>query len=254
MSHIPVVFIHAHPDDEAIFTGGTMAMLAAAATPVVLLTLTSGELGTPEPGFEDLGARRRAETIEACQTLGVDDVRFCGWPDSGLYGENPDGLCRAPLDAVVSRIVAELEPLGPVAALVGYDDHGIYGHPDHLVVHHATHAAAEALGVRTVYEATVDREYLHFVETHVVVDAGLGERPIGRGLASTDLGSPTLEIDCAIDVHQVIDAKRAALAAHTSQLPADAPVFELGQANFAAVYGWEWYRRTGPATVIDDLA
>ena len=57
----------------------------------------------------------------------------------------------------------------------------------------------------------------------------------------------------SLDVSAVLEPKRAALAAHSSQLPADAPVFELGQANFAAVYGWEWYRRVGPPSVFDEL-
>ena len=147
---------------------------------------------------------------------------------------------------------------GQLDAIVTYDDHGIYGHPDHIAAHEAAHLAAAIHATEfgtapTVYESTVDREYLHFVETHVVVDAS-GGRPTNRGLASTNLGLSTLEIDATVDVASVINRKRAALAAHASQLPDDAPLFELGEANFAAVYGLEWYRRVGPPTALDELA
>ena len=186
------------------------------------------------------------------------DVSFLDYQDSGLHGENNAGLAaQDPLKAAAA-IAASLENAeSPVDAVVGYDANGIYGHPDHVAVYRITQALADLLETRsgtrpTIYESTVDREYLHFVETHVVVDAQ-GGRPIGRGLSATDLGSATLEIDVSIDVSSVLEPKRAALAAHSSQLPADAPMFELGQANFAAVYGWEWYRRVGPVGVLDQL-
>ena len=155
-----------------------MALLADAGHRVVLVVATSGELGVPEPGVTSLGASRQAETLECCRALGVDDkdVVFLGFADSGLHAENPDGFCHrgtdvaahALCDAVTDRVGDRID------AFVTYDDHGIYGHPDHIQVHLATLAAAERLGVETVYEVSVDREYLHFVETHVVVEAGLG--------------------------------------------------------------------------------
>ena len=248
-----MVFLHAHPDDEAIFTGGTMAMLAAAGHRVVLLVATSGELGVPHGPEGDLAATRRTETIECCQALGVDDVIFLGFGDSGLHGENEHGLIHQPLGAVVDATRNAIAPYGPIGAFVSYDDHGIYGHPDHVRVHEVGQALGDSSAVATLYESTVDREYLHFVETHVVVEAGLGDRPIGRGLAATDLGLPSLLIDLAIDVGDRLDQKRAAMAAHESQLPADAPAFALGQQNFAAVYGYEWYVRHGPAGALDQL-
>jgi len=87
----------------------------------------------------------------------------------------------------------------------------------------------------------------------VVVEAGLGQRPLGRGLAASDLGMPSLLIDLTLDVSTVLDHKRRAMAAHASQLPADAPAFALGQQNFSAVYGYEWYVRHGPAGPLDLL-
>ncbi len=247
-----IVFVHAHPDDEAIFTGGTMALLAAAGHRVVLVVATSGELGIASDAGP-LRGTRQAETRRACAALGIDDVRMLGRQDSGLHGENPDGFVHGSARDDANALVSLLDDLEPIDALVSYDDHGIYGHPDHVHVHDVVNLAAPLLNVETVYESTVDREYLHFVETHLVVDAGLGGRPVGRGLAATELGLPSLLVDTTVDVESVLDVKLAAMAAHASQLPPQAPVFALGPANFAAVYRYEWYRRVGQVGVIDSL-
>jgi len=248
-----VAFLHAHPDDEAIFTGGTMAMLVERGHRVVLVVATSGELGLPETGVDDLAASREAETRRGCESLGVSDVVFLRFGDSGLSGENVHGFFHQSIDDAANRLHRALEPFATIDALVSYDDNGIYGHPDHLQVHRVARRLADDRGIATLYESTVDREYLHFVETHVVVEAGLGHRPAGRGLAASTLGRPSLLIDLAVDVRPVLAAKRRAMAAHASQLPADAPAFALGVQNFAAVYGYEWYIRSGPAGPLDDL-
>ena len=256
-----IAFVHAHPDDEAIFTGGTMARLADARATVGLVMCTGGELGAALTTGNALAPHREQETRESCRHLGIDQRRidFLPYEDSGMHAENPSGFVHQDRDQAARRILGASIALcgGPLDAIVTYDDHGIYGHPDHVAAYEAAHLAAQLhqheYGTRpTIYEATVDREYLHFVETHVVVDAG-GGRPVDRGLASTDLGLATLDIDLTIDIARVIERKRAALAAHASQLPDDAPVFELGEANFAAVYGLEWYRRVGPPTALDRI-
>lgn len=247
-----LAFLHAHPDDEAIFTGGTMALLAAQGHRVVLLVATSGELGIARSGA-DLATEREQETLRCCEALGVEHVHFLGFADSGLHSENPSGFAHESQQRIVDTAIEALAAHGPVDALVSYDDHGIYGHPDHLQVHRCGRALQRQLAIATRYESTVDREYLHFVETHVVIEAGLGQRPLGRGLAASDLGLPSLLIDLTLDVSTVLDHKRRAMAAHASQLPADAPAFALGQHNFAAVYGYEWYVRHGPAGPLDLL-
>ncbi|MGH9034756.1 MAG: PIG-L deacetylase family protein, partial [Acidimicrobiia bacterium] len=186
-----VVFCHAHPDDEAIFTGGTIWLLAARGWRVVVAIATGGEWGEAAAGFghADLAVVRRQETLEAARVLGVARVEFLGYHDSGLSGDPthscPNSLAWADGTEVAARIAGLLTEES-ASALVTYDPEGIYGHPDHVVVHHAALAAAGAAGVGTVYEATVDREYLHFVETHLVVEA---KRATGElGLAGTHLG------------------------------------------------------------------
>ena len=104
----------------------------------------------------------------------------------------------------------------------------------------------------TVYQTTVDREHLHFVATHLV---GRAVESLTQSSADGKLagGSPTVLIDITIDVASVLDRKRAAMAAHISQIPPDSEAMLLDDATFAAVYGHEWYVRSGPPTVLDQL-
>ncbi len=252
-----VVFVHAHPDDEAIFTGGTIALLAERGWRVVLVVATHGERGLPvmsQPEV-DLGVRRVAETRRAAEMLGVARVEFLGYEDSGLAGDLT-GLSRAafaaaPPEEAVDRLVEVVARERP-EALVTYDAAGIYGHPDHVRAHEVSVLAAAAAGVETVYEATVDREYLHFVETHLVVEAG-GGRPRDLGLAATSLGLPTVLVSCTIDVRSVLGVKRAAMQAHASQIPETSSALRLPASDFTAVYGFEWFGRRGPSGPLEDL-
>ena len=252
-----VVFVHAHPDDEAIFTAGTMCLLNEAGHRVVLVVATGGELGLPHEdaaGPEHLAAVRRGETDAAAALLGVARTEFLGYHDSGMEEDAavdiPGALWSVDPAEVADRLAAILRE-EQAAALVTYDETGIYGHPDHLQVHRASTLAATAAGVDTVYEATVDREYLHFVETHLVEQAILAG---DLGMVRSHLGVPTVMITTAVDVSAQLDRKRAAMAAHASQIPETTSAFQLGLEQFAAVYGWEWFVRHGPPGPIDDLA
>lgn len=254
-----VVFLHAHPDDEAIFTGGTMLRLSAAGVRVVLVVATGGELGTARAGYDeafdeaDLADIRRSECATAAALLGVDAVEFLGYHDSGMAGDPantaPGAFAAAPLDHAAKELARIVRRCG-ASAVVGYDDGGIYAHPDHIQVTRVARAAAEASGVATVYGATVDREYLHFVESHVVAEAAL----IGDlGLVRSHLGVSTVEVSVTVDVRSVLDRKRAAIAAHASQIPETASVIQLPEHHFADVYGWEWFVRSGPPGPLDEL-
>src|ERR1044072_7059754 len=143
-----VVFFHAHPDDEAIFTGGTMALLAASGWRVVLVIATAGEQGlaTALIGPDvPLSVRRMGETAQAAETLGAQRVEFLGYHDSGLdtpAGSRPAGaFADAPVDEAAARLAGILAEEQP-AALVGYDARGIYGHVDHVQVHRVGAAGA----------------------------------------------------------------------------------------------------------------
>lgn len=254
-----VVFVHAHPDDEAIFTGGTMLRLAERGVRVILVVATGGELGTVRPGYDEsfdsaaLARLRRDECSTAATLLGVDTVEFLGYHDSGMAGEPsneaPGAFAAAPANEAAERLAA-VAGAHRLSALVGYDAAGIYAHPDHIKVAQVVEAAAQLAGVPTVYGATVDREYLHFVETHVVAEAALID---DLGLVRSHLGVATVEVDVTVDVRSVLDRKRAAIAAHASQIPETASVLQLPDHHFADVYGWEWFVRQGPPGPLDEL-
>lgn len=243
-----VVFLHAHPDDEAIFTGGTIVQLVAAGHRVVVVYLTNGD---PDPQG-DMAIARTAEARAACDLLGVSRAEFLGLGDSGLdpWSAGPMSSWHADHDVLVERLAVLLRD-EDASALVVYDVGGIYGHPDHLVVHRAGTAAAVQAGTPCVYEATVDREYLHFVETHLVGHAV--QSLLGMEIAATNaapLGVPTVEVSVTVDVREQAAPKRAAMAAHASQIGPDSEPLTMAADTFDGVYGYEWYVRargtTGP--------
>lgn len=249
------MFVHAHPDDEAIFTGGTMALLARSEVEVALVVATGGELGLV--GDRDaamLAEHRRAETEAAAALLGIHRVEYLGYRDSGMAGDPANhaagSFFAAPVSEAAARLAAVLTPLRP-QAVVAYDDHGIYGHPDHVQVTRVTRAATALAGVPVLYGATVDREYLHFVESHLVAEAGM----VGDlGLVRSHLGVSSVEVATTVDVRAVLGEKRAAIAAHASQIHESSSVLALPFEHFETVYGLEWYVRWGAHGVLDELA
>jgi LmbE family N-acetylglucosaminyl deacetylase len=241
------VVLHAHPDDEAIFTAVTAHRLSRAGARVVLVTATAGELGPvlrPLRAGETLAERRRVELERACALLGVARLVLLGHRDSGMAGwrdnAHPDALAAADPEAVARRL-ADLCAAEGAEALVHYDPGGIYGHPDHVAVHRVG-AAAACLARVTAYEATVDSVRPARRRRPHLVDRAAGGGPVGwhaTGIATV------VEADGAD-----LAAKRAAMAAHASQVPADA----VRRAGFAKAYGREWYRRVGPPGLLDAVA
>ena len=244
-----VLVLHAHPDDEAIFSGLTLRRLADAGARTVLVLGTAGELGgsrVPLRPGETVPERRVAELETAAGLLGVARLVLLGGRDSGLPGgpgtTHPRALAAAdPL--ALARRVADLAEAEGAATLVHDDDGGIYGHPDHRAVHRVG-ALAAALTGATAYRTTVDREHLHTAarDGHLVHGAARSAR--------TPFGRVTAEIALAVTgTPGQLAVKRAAITAHASQLgPEDVP-----EDGFAAAYGFEWYRRSGPPGVLDAL-
>jgi N-acetyl-1-D-myo-inositol-2-amino-2-deoxy-alpha-D-glucopyranoside deacetylase len=256
-----LLFVHAHPDDETIGTGATMAKYAADGAQVTLVTCTLGELGeilVPElanlAADRDggLGEHRIGERSNAMQALGVTDARWLGgagrWHDSGMMGEPtndaPECFWQADLDEAVGELVAVVREVRP-QVIVSYDENGGYGHPDHIQVHHVGRRAAELAGTPRVYAATVSKEYYLGMqdELRAAVPDGV-EAPDPEAM---DLGVPEATITTTVDVGSVLDRKRAAMAAHPSQIPAESFFLALDDGAFRRTFGLEWFIRLDDA-------
>ena len=239
-----LVSFHAHPDDEAIPTAGTLAKAAKDGHRVVLVFGTKGEHGEVEDGFlasgESLAERRVQETLRSAEILGASRVEFLGYVDSGMMGtpENdaPGSFWRADLEEAAARLAA---------ILTVYDDHGVYGHPDHIQVHRVGVRAAELAATPRVYESTANRD--------AIVGGLVEARDMGVELpgdldpdAFDDFGVTDEEITTVIDVSDFLDIKRAAMRAHASQIAETSFFLSVPDAFFGRAFAQEWYIRRGP--------
>jgi len=243
------VFFHAHPDDEAIATAGTMIMAADAGHRVVLVTATRGEVGDA-PHLDDdvdLGAIREAELRAAAEVLGVARVELLGYRDSGMAGDdtNDDPSCFWQADVEeAARRLADILDDEDADLLTCYDSEGTYGHPDHIQVHRVGVRAAEIAGVDVVYEATVNRDAVAVLAeamVHLGEDDPFADEPTDEAHLGVDAALITHEID----VSSVIERKRAAMAAHSSQITEDSFFLRLPRELFTMAFGVEWYIRRG---------
>ncbi len=246
-----VVFVHAHPDDEAIATGGTMAALAEQGHRVVLVTATRGDLGEVDDGVladgETLADLRTRELAEACRILGVGRQTFLGYRDSGMEGEetNQDPSCfaMADLDEAADRLAAVLDE-ERADALVIYDEHGGYGHPDHVQVHRVGMAAGERARTPVLYFCTMDRDYLRdLMQQASGEDWAPPEPPPDEEFT---MGEPAERITTEVDVRRWLEAKRGAMRAHASQIGETSFFLQMPDDVFSTVWGQEWFIRVRP--------
>jgi LmbE family N-acetylglucosaminyl deacetylase len=247
-----LVLFHAHPDDEAIATGGTMARAKSEGHRVVLVAATRGELGEHAPDAlapgERLVDRRVAELHAAAEILGVDRVEFLDYLDSGMAGaptnHAPGSFASADVEEAAARL-ARILVHEQADVLTIYDENGNYGHPDHIQVHRVGARAAEMAGTRRVYEATANRDHLKRLMEQIPQDSDSPEAP-----ADLDtLGVSEDQITTTVDVREFVDRKRDAMIAHASQIPEDSFFLQLPLEAFREAFGWEWFiRRDGPRT------
>jgi LmbE family N-acetylglucosaminyl deacetylase len=247
-----LVAFHAHPDDEALLSAGTLARAAAEGHRVVLVVATAGEAGLVAGGRTGpaLASRRLAELEQSARALGCARVEVLGYADSGMYGEagGPAAFCRADLDEAATRLAALLQEES-ADVLTVYDPVGGYGHPDHVQVSRVGLRAAELAGTPSVLEATVDRTALQRVLrlVHRLPGIPADFAPQRFASAYTDRSLLTHRID----VRRFTPAKRAAMAAHVSQAGADegtrtlAVMLSLPMPLFRLVFGSQWYVERG---------
>lgn len=250
-----LVSFHAHPDDESLLTGGTLARAAAEGHRVVLVVATGGELGLAarsDGTGTTLAGMRLAELHEAARRLGVHRVVELGYADSGLHAENPSdrAFAHADLDDAARRL-GEVLLEERAEVLTTYDANGGYGHPDHVQAHRVAVRAAALADTPVVLEATVPGDLYRRV---LAVLRLLGS-VIGR---SAPLGTTNVFSDSGALTHRVVvgphlAAKRAALRAHASQgRGGDGPrvltwILNLPSPIFALAFGREWFVERGRA-------
>ena len=242
-----LVCFHAHPDDEAISTGGTMAQAVADGHRVVLVVATRGELGEVADGFlregETLAERRVAETEAAAAVLGVHRVAFLGYRDSGMADEGsnraPGCFWQADVEEAAGRLAVILSE-ERADVLTVYDERGVYGHPDHIQVHRAGVRAAALAGVERVYEATVNRDAAR--RDLAGAEPGVGPE---IDVDAMELGVAEDVLTTAVDVRAWIDVKRSAMRAHASQISEQSWFLAIPDDRFLAAFGTEWYIRRG---------
>jgi LmbE family N-acetylglucosaminyl deacetylase len=247
-----IVSFHAHPDDESIQTGGTLALAARAGHRVVLVFATRGEHGEVEEGFlgpdETLAERRERESERSAEVLGAGRVAFLGYVDSGMAGtpenDQQGSFWRAELDEAAARLAAILEE-EQADVLTVYDDGGGYGHPDHIQVHRVGVRAATVAGTPLVLEATMNRDHLRRVVGEARRDGTVPVEEIPDVGEDSTFGRPEAAITHRIDVREVLDAKRASMAAHASQISETSFFLQMPDPAFEGVFGWEWYVEHG---------
>lgn len=266
-----LLFVHAHPDDETIATGATMARYAAAGAGVTLVTCTRGEEGevvVPELAHlaadrdDTLGEYREGELAAACDALGVRDHRWLGgagrWRDSGMMGtpsnERPECFWRADVaDAadLLAEIVRDVRP----HVVVTYDERGGYGHPDHIQAHRVTVAAvaqaADASAALPGAPWTVSRLFYSALPRSALAAGLEALRLAGTPFAGVEsiedlpFGVADDVVSAQIDARPFLARKVAALRAHATQVAVDGPFFALADGVGQEAFGVEFYSLAG---------
>ncbi|MEY3734218.1 MAG: hypothetical protein RL347_1577 [Actinomycetota bacterium] len=243
-----LVFLHAHPDDEALLTAGTMARAAAEGHRVVLAVATDGAAGLTSAEFrDDLAGVRARELERSAEILGTARLETWGYADSGIAGDAPGGFATGDLNDQVIRLV-DLVESERADVLVGYDPSGGYGHPDHLRVHQVARRAAQQVRERRAlrhFEATLPREP---IARAVRTASALRLTPAGFDPAEFERAwTPGRDITHRVDVRPFAAAKRASMAAHASQAAADdstrtlAVLTKLPGPAYTLLLGTEFY-------------
>jgi N-acetyl-1-D-myo-inositol-2-amino-2-deoxy-alpha-D-glucopyranoside deacetylase len=262
-----LLLVHAHPDDEVISTGGTMARYASENALVTLVTCTLGEEGEvvaehlrhlASDQDDQLGPHRIGELAAACEALGVRDHRFLGgagrWRDSGMMGtatnDRPGCFWRADVDEAARDLVAIMREVRP-QVLITYDEDGAYGHPDHIQANRVTVAAFERSGdpgyapelgepwqpAKLYYSAIPRTQFREGMKA-------LADRGIETGFGDEE---PSFVVDdelvtTMIDTADQLSAKVAALRAHESQIAVNDMFFAMADGGGRAMFATETFR------------
>jgi N-acetyl-1-D-myo-inositol-2-amino-2-deoxy-alpha-D-glucopyranoside deacetylase len=253
-----MLLVHAHPDDETINNGSTMAMYAALGAHVTLVTCTRGEEGEvlvqdlahlAAHETDSLGEHRVIELAEAMKALGVTDHRFLGegrtkYRDSGMMGtepnNRPDVFWQAELDTAAADLVQVIDEVKP-HIMITYDEIGGYGHPDHIQAHRVAMRAAE------ISQWKIEKIYWNVMPKSVIQQGIDAMKKIGSdfmGAESADdlpFAKDDSFVHAMVDGNAYVDKKMDAMRAHATQIEVDGPFFALSNNLGLQVWGNEYY-------------
>jgi len=253
-----LLLVHAHPDDETINNGVTMAMYAALGAEVTLVTCTRGEEG--EVLLEDhahkaathddlLGEHREIELADAMKALGIEDYRFLGAPDrkyrdSGMMETEPnkrsDNFWNANFDEATSHLQTIIDEVKP-HVMITYDEFGGYGHPDHIQAHRVAMAAAEKS------DWNISKIYWNVTPRSVLQESIEKMKALGSDFMGVDNAEdlPFCKADefvtAHVDGNEYVNQKMDAMRAHATQISVDGPFFALSNNLGLQVWGHEYY-------------
>lgn len=257
MSHFHLMSVYAHPDDEAFSLAGSFARATRASHAVAVVCATRGEQGQIAPGVlatpETLGEVREGELRRACQTVGVNDVRFLDYRDGHLAEADPD--------EATERIVRQIRQFRP-DVVVTFPANGGYGHVDHIAIHHLTRAALVAAAdsarypqqglmphrVRKVYYSALPREWMSEIRQQAA-QAGQEFTPGGdqATIPIEEMGTPRADITTQVTLTDAeYTLKEQALRAHASQMPADGPLLSGDSGQMRSLLGTETFMLVPP--------
>jgi N-acetyl-1-D-myo-inositol-2-amino-2-deoxy-alpha-D-glucopyranoside deacetylase len=256
-----LLLVHAHPDDETINNGVTMAKYAKDGAQVTLVTCTRGEEGEvlvaelsnlASDKDDKLGQHREIELKDAMAHLGISDFRFLGapnkkWRDSGMMGtpqnDRKDVFWQSDLEEAANELVKIILEIKP-QVLITYDEFGGYGHPDHIKAHRVAMRAAEIAAIngwkiKKIYWNTMPRS---------VIQMGIEKmKEVGSdffGAESADdlpFAKPDELVTSVVHASEYVPQKLAAMKAHATQIAVDGPFFALSNNLGLSVWGDEYY-------------
>ncbi len=252
--------VHAHPDDEVFSTGGILAKSAQQGDRVVVVYCTNGEAGemhdedlVADEAIPRLGEIRMEEARKACALLGVTDVMFLGYRDSGMKdteeNTHPAAFANAALDEATERLIGIIRTTQP-QVMIAYDEEGGYGHPDHIMAHRIAVEAFQKLqgepdAPRKLYYSARSREgFRRYVEA--IKEHGLTVPWIDGDFNFDEYGVPDAEITAHIDVEPFVGLKKQALAVHRTQIRPDFFYLQIPDEALAAGSGVEYFVRVLP--------
>jgi N-acetyl-1-D-myo-inositol-2-amino-2-deoxy-alpha-D-glucopyranoside deacetylase len=260
-----MLLVHTHPDDEVFGTGGVIARAADAGMRVVVVYCTRGEEGEihdpdldPDEARGRLGAIRMEEVRRAARVLGISEIIFLPYRDSGMAGtaanENRVNFHNAPLAEAAERLASIIRRQQPAVVLT-YNEHGVYGHPDHIKAHLVTEAALPLAADPNFQDGRgpwQPAKFYHIVVSREDVQRGEAmarERGLNQGDEEWDPASwtvPDSTITTKVDVRQYLARKEQAMREHRTQIPGDDPLFQLPPDIAELMHGSESFVRRYP--------